>query len=390
LAAAAALVYAFVPPPAEIEVAQVRRGRLEVTIDEDGKTRIKERYIVTAPLGGELLRVQLHAGDSVKAGETSLAVIQPSDPSLLDARAHTEALARVKAAEARLEHAKILLNRAQASKTYATAEHDRAEKLLPSKTVTQEQYDLSLHFLRTATQDVRAGEFAVRIATYELELAQAALIRTRASEPNHDSSLEVRSPIDGEVLRVLRESEGLLLPGTALMELGDPRDLEVEVDVLSADAVRIPLGGKVYLEHWGAPEPLLARVRLVEPQAFLKVSALGVEEQRVNVIADFVDPPELRGRLGDAYRVEARIVVWQSDDVLKCTAGALFRCEGGWAVYRVVHGRAVLTKVEVGQSNGLETQIVGGLKEGDEIIAYPSDQVHDGVRVASRRNDVGP
>ncbi|MBX7165492.1 MAG: HlyD family efflux transporter periplasmic adaptor subunit [Pirellulales bacterium] len=382
--AAALLAYAFWPEPALVEIAEVVRGRLEVTVNDDGKTRIKERYVVLAPLMGDLLRVELHAGDPVQAGATIVAAIQPSDPSLLDARALAEAEARVRAAEARREHARALLERAQANSKYAMTQHERTERLLASGTATREQYDLAVTMLRTATNDVQAGEFAVQIAAYELEMAQAALTRTRGDGAGGQSRLDLHSPIDGEVLHVFRESEGMIAPGTPLMELGDPRDLEIEIDVLSTDAVRISPDAKVYLEHWGAQRRLLARVRLIEPQAFLKVSALGVEEQRVNVIADFVDPPETRARLGDAYRVEAQIVVWEGDDLLLLNAGALFRYEGGWAVYRIAGGRAALTPVEVGQTNGRETQIVKGLKEGDRVVAYPSDQIRDGVRVERR------
>ncbi|HUY91971.1 MAG TPA: HlyD family efflux transporter periplasmic adaptor subunit [Pirellulales bacterium] len=381
LAAAALLGYAFLPQPAEVEIARAERGPLEVTVNEDGKTRIKERYMVVAPLGGELLRVHLHAGDAVRAGETILAVIQPSDPTLLDARELAEAEARVKAAEARTQHAQALSDRATAAYNEANTRYARIEKLLPSGAASRDQYDVALNALRTATEDVRAGKFAVKIAEYELQLARAALTRTQAGAPMSGNRLEIHSPIDGEVLR---ESEGMVAAGTQLVQLGDRRDLELEIDVLSADAVRIPPGAQVHLEHWGSAKPLEARVRLVEPQAFLKVSALGVEEQRVNVIADFVDPPEARSRLGDAYRVEAKIVVWKGADVIKVNAGALFRYAGGWAVYRILDGRAVLTKVEVGRTNGLETKIVGGLKAGDDVIAYPSDRIRDGVRVQAR------
>jgi HlyD family secretion protein len=382
---AALLAYAFVPPPAEVDVARVIRGKLEVTVSEDGKTRIKERYVVAAPLSGELLRIDLHPGDAVRAGETVVAVIEPSDPSLLDARTQAEAEARVSAAEARLQHSQVQLERAEATYEFARSEHARTEKLLPSKAVSQGVYDAAVHLLRTATNDVQAGEFAVRITEFELAQARAALTRTLGTNHSGQSGFEIRSPINGEVLRVFQESEGAIQPGTRIMELGDPRDLEVEIDVLSSDAVRISPGAKVYLEHWGAAAPLVARVRLIEPQAFLKVSALGVEEQRVNVIADFVDPPAARERLGDAYRVEARIVIWEGDDVVKVNAGACFRHEGSWAVYRIVNGRARLTKVEIGRSSGLETEILNGVDEQDEVVAYPSDQVFDRTRVVARK-----
>ena len=294
------LVYAFVPPAIEVDVSAVTRGTLEVTVSEHGKTRIKERYMVSTPLEGDLQRIALHAGDKVVAGKSLLAVVQASDPSLLDARARAESEARVKAAEARLSHARAQLERAQASHEFARQQHARIEKLLSSKTVTREAFDASVHDLDTTREDVHAADFDIKIAEFELQQAKAALIRTNgtADGQSHDSRFEIRSPIDGEVLRVLQESAVNLPAGTHLMEIGDRGNLEVEIDVLSSDAVMISPGSKIYLEHWGAKSYLLARVRLVEPQGFLKVSALGVEEQRVNIIADFVDPPKARKRLG--------------------------------------------------------------------------------------------
>lgn len=383
--AGALLLYAFLPPAIEVEVAQVTRGRLEVTVREDGKTRIKERYVVSSPLEGELLRVNLHAGDQVQAGKTLLAAIEPGDPTLLDARTRAETEARAKAAGARLQHAQSQLERAQASHQFALAQHVRMETLLPQKVVTREAYDAAVYELKAAQEDVHAGEFSVKIAEFELEQAKAALLRANSTQRPGDSRFEIHSPIDGEVLRVFQESAAMLPAGTRLMELGDRSNLEVEVDVLSSDAVKISPGSKMYLEHWGATTPLLARVRLIEPQAFLKVSALGVEEQRVNVIADFVAPPEARARLGDAYRVEARIVLWEADQVLKTNAGACFRFEDGWAVYRIHQGRAQLTTVEIGQNSGLEVEILKGLNEHDQLVAYPGDQIFEGTRVVPRK-----
>ncbi len=382
--AAALLLYAFIPPAAEVDVARVTRGPLEVTVNDDGKTRIKERYVVSTPLDGELLRIELHAGDKIQAGKSLLAVIEPRDPSLLDVRSKSEAEARVKAAEARRLHAETQLERARATQAHAQADQARLERLLPMGATTQEVYDAAVLELRTAGKDVQAGQFGVQIAEFELQQAQAALLRTNRTGTSAANGFEIRSPISGEVLRVFQKSATMVPAGTRLVELGDPENLEVEVDVLSSEAVRIVPGAKMYLEHWGLPKPLIARVRLVEPQAFLKVSALGVEEQRVNVIADFVDPPEARRGLGDAYRVEARIVTWQADDVLKVNAGALFRNQSGWAVYRIVGGRAKRTPVEIGHSNGMETQVIRGLQVDDEVVAYPSDQIRDGVRVVAR------
>jgi len=382
--AGALLLYAFLPPAIEVDVAEVTRGTLEVAVREDGKTRIKERYVVSTPLAGELLRVDLHAGDKLEAGKTLLAVIQPGDPSLLDARTRAESEARVKATEAKLAHAQAQLERAEASYEFARSQLARAERLLPQRAVSQEAYDLALHLTRTTQEDVHSSTFAIQIAEFELQQAKAALLQTDGGDDSADTSFRIYSPISGEILRVFQESAAMLPPGARLMEIGDRRDLEVEIDVLSSDAVRISPGAKMYLRHWGATEPLLARVRLIEPQAFLKVSALGVEEQRVNVIGDFVDPPEKWQRLGDAYRVEASIVIWEKDNVLKTNAGACFRYGEGWAVYRITGGRAKRTKVEIGQSSGLEVELLNGLAEHDQLVAYPSDQVSDGTRVVPR------
>lgn len=383
--AGALLLYAFWPPAVEVDVVAVNSGPLEVTINEDGRTRVKERYIVSMPMSGQLLRVLLHPGDRVVAGETYIAVIEAGDPALLDARTRAETEARVKAAEAKKMHAQTQIELARARVDFATKQHARAEKLRAEKALPDATYDTAILELRTATDDVKAAEFSLKIAEFELEQAQVALSHIQLTGDSTLTRMEIRSPIDGEVLQVFQESGGLLPAGTNIVELGDRTGMEVEVDVLSSDAVRIAPGVKMYLDHWGDQAPLVARVRLVEPKAFLKVSALGVEEQRVNVIADFVDPLEVRQRLGDAYRVEARIVVWSKENTVKCNAGAVFRHEGGWAAYRIVRGRAQLTPVELGHSSGRETEIVSGLQVSDELIAYPGDQVVDGVRVQRRR-----
>lgn len=385
LLAGALLLYAFLPLAVEVDVAPVTRGQLQVSVREDGKTRIKERYVVSMPLGGELLRIDLHAGDQVQAGKSLLAVVEPGDPSLLDARAKAEAEARVKAAEAKLLHAQSQRERMQASYGFASTQHQRVEKLFSKQTVNQEAFDAAVHLLRTAQEDVRAAEFSIKIAEFELQQAKAALIRSSGTGPTGESRFEIHAPVSGEVLRVFQESAAMLPAGTRLMEIGDRRNLEVEVDVLSSDAVRIPSDAKVYLEHWGSNAPLLAQVRVIEPQAFLKVSALGVEEQRVNVIADFLAPIEERRRLGDAYRVDAKIIIWQGENVLKTNSGACFRHNEGWAAYRIVNGRARLTRVEVGHSSGLEVEVLSGLNENEQLVAYPSDQIFDGSRVMPRK-----
>jgi HlyD family secretion protein len=371
-------VYAFLPKPFPVEVVRVMRGPLRVTIDHEGRTRIKERYVVSAPLSGRLLRVELHPGDTIKAKETLLTAIEPADPALLDPRARAEAEARVKAADAAKSRAVPNLERARAANTLAETELDRARKLNVAGAMSHQELDNAALKARTAGEELKATEFALQIAAFELEQARAVLTGGNAAAA---SRFEIRSPVDGVLLRVFQESEGVVQPGTRLLEIGNPNDLEMEIDALSTDAVRIKPGDKVLVEHWGGDSPLLGRVRLIEPAAFLKVSALGVEEQRVNVIADFVDPVEKRKALGDAYRIEARIIISEAADILKVPAGALFRHGDEWAVFAVERGRALRRVVQVGRRNDLEAEVVGGLRENESVITHPSDKVHDGSRI---------
>lgn len=391
-----ALGYAFWPSPVPVDLATVTRGPLEVTVDEEGKTRIKERYIVKAPLLGRLRRITLDPGDSVTAGKTLLAVIEPNDPALLDARSLAEASARVKAAEASVRQAAPNLERARTALEHAQSELRRERQLAERKNIAQQDLENAELNLRVKAEEYKAAQFAEQIAKFELELAQAALVRVRPDalpsagsggtpDPSEEvPKIEIFAPVDGVVLHVFEENAGVVSPGTQLIETGDPADLEIEIDVLSSDAVKIEPRAAVRLEHWGGDEPLLGRVRLVEPAAFTKVSALGVEEQRVNVLVDFADPPEKRKSLGDGFRVEARIVVWQRDDVLKVPASALFRQGDDWAVYKVVGQRARLAPIEIGRGNALETEVRAGLEENERVIAHPGDKVEDGVRVVER------
>jgi len=386
LAVVAAILYALWPKPVPVDFDSVARGPMEVTVDEEGKTRIKERYVVSAPLAGRLRRIELKAGDRVEAGKTVVAVIEPGDPALLDVRSRAEAVARVKAAQAAAAQAGPHLERAKAALEFAQSDHRRVRQLRERGGSTQQDLDNAELLVRTRGEELKAAQFAEQIANYEFELARAALLRSRpdgetSSEP---TNFEIRSPIDGRVLHVLVESAGVVSPGTGLITLGDPRDLEVEIDVLSSDSVAIKPGAPVRFEHWGGEHPLLGNVRLVEPAGFTKISALGVEEQRVWVLADFVDPPADREALGDGYRVEARIVVWQRNDVLKAPASALFRQGEQWAVFRATGGRAHLTHVEIGRNNGIDAEVLDGLADGDVVIAHPSDKVVEGVGVRQR------
>lgn len=384
--ALAGLVYLFLPEPPEVDLATVARGSMQVTVDEDGKTRIRERYVVTTPLAGRMARIELHPGDVVIAGKTLLAAIEPTDPALLNEREQAESDARVNAAEAAGHRARATVGQAKEELELARHHFQRARDLIGSNAISRQDYDAAEHKEAAARDQLNAAEFAVQIADFELQLARAALLRTRPQSPSAPGAwrFELLSPIDGRVLRVFQEDAAVVTPGSRLLEVGDPTDMELEVEVLSTDAVKIAPGAKVWIEHWGDQPPLVARVRLVEPAGFTKVSALGVEEQRVLVLATFVDPYEKRSRLGDAFRVVARIVIWEADDVLKVATGAVFRNGEGWAVFRAQTGRAVLTAIKIGQSNGLESDVLEGIAAGDEVILHPTDRIRDGIRIRRR------
>lgn len=383
----ALLVYGFWPTSIEVDVVEVTQGSLEVTVNDDGETRIREKYIVSAPVAGKMLRLQLDAGDVVEQGVTELARIEPADPTLLDVRTIAEYKARVRAAEASLDQAKATVVRANEALKLADHDYARAKQLIVDRAISLSEFDTAEHRQHIAAADVRSAEFAVRVAQFELETAKVALSRFDGDD-SQPSTVPVRlvSPIDGQVLRVFHEDASVVVPGTALLELGNPLDLEIEIDVLSTDAIRIKPGDKVYIEHWGGPHPLEAVVRLVEPSAFLKVSALGVEEKRVNAIADFADVAVDRKTLGDGFRIEARIVVASTpEQSIKVASGALFRDGDAWFVYRVVDGYAKRSQVQPGQTSGLETEIKSGLSAGDLVILHPTDKIRDGVMV--KKND---
>lgn len=387
IAVVGGLVWSFWPQPVLVELETIDAGPLQVTVDEDGKTRIKERYIVSSPVAGQLSRITLDPGDRVEAGATLLATMTPNVPDLLDPRTQLQAEAKVHSAESALARAEPLVERAKNEQSLAESQIERAHKLAQNHAISNERLDELETQARSRAHDYRSALFMRDVAQFELDLAKAALWRpapddSAAAQP---TPLAIRSPINGEVLRVFQESARSLPSGTPLLELGDPGNLEVEVDVLSNDGVRIKPGTPAFLEQWGGDAPLKAVVRLVEPAAFTKISALGVEEQRVNVILDINEPADRRLALGDAFRVEARIVIWKSDSVLQVPTGALFRHGNDWAVFVIDNGRARLRSVQVGQRNSLAAEIRGGLRKGDQVIMHPSDQVSDGVTVRQRR-----
>ncbi len=379
----AMIVYAWLPKPIAVETATVTRGELVVTVDEDGRTRVKDRYVVSTPLTANIDRIELHAGDAVKQGET-LARLVPLTAPLLDARTRKEAEARVNATEAARRQSQAQIERAKAALSFAKKESQRA-KDLGAKGVTPsadlDRYDLELS---AREAELTSTQFGAKVANHELAMARAALgAFTNAGKPKSGDQMVVPSPVGGRVLKVLQESEGVVQAGAPLIEVGDPAALEIVVDVLTSDAVRIHPGAEVSIERWGG-ENLRGRVRMIEPSAFTRLSALGVEEQRVNAIIDLQAPYQKWSALQDGYRVEAKIVVIKQKDVAKVPSSALFRRGDGWALFVVEGERAQVRGIEIGENNGLETEIRSGLEPGAVVIVHPSDRVTDGTRVEAR------
>jgi HlyD family secretion protein len=377
-------VAAIMPKRLQVDMVSVERGDLLVTVDEDGQTRVKDRYVVDAPLDGHVGRIDLRAGDPVEEGAV-VARIVPLNPPLLDARTKAEARARLEAAKAAKRHALSAISRAEASMQLASLEAERQAALGPSGATSIQAIEQAEYDLRGKREALTSARFAARVAEHEARVAEAALGRLGPQGVKGDEQMDVFAPVAGQVLNVYRKSEGVVRSGAHLIEVGDPQALEIVVDVLTSDAVGIRRGAVTIIDRWGGKTPLRAHVRTVEPSAFTRVSALGVDEQRVNVIIDLDDPPEVWSELGDGYRVEARIVVEQAKEVIKVDDSAVFRHGDGWAVYRVDDGRAVLTPIEIGARNGLEVEVVEGLDADTLVIVHPGDQVEDGRRVRPRK-----
>jgi HlyD family secretion protein len=370
------------PRAQPVEITAASRGPLRVTVEDEGVTRVINRYVVAAPVSGLLRRIPWKPGAPVEAGKTVLAVLETAEGELLDASRLAQAEARVRAATAAQGAAQAQLERAAAALFLAKAEAGRIRSLWAQGAVTQQDLEVAEMRERVSAQDHRAAEFSLQVAEYEREQAEAVLARGRPGGPGSAATVTLVAPVNGRVLRVHQESERIVPAGFALLEIGDPSDLEVRVEALSRDAVLVRPGARVLLEQWGGEQPLEARVRWVEPSGYTKISALGVEEQRVNVIADLVSPPDARPTLGDAFRVEARIVVWENPDVLRVSSGALFQRAGEWRTFVISGGRARERTVRPGRSNGVLTEIVDGVAPGEKLVMYPGDKVTDGRRVA--------
>ncbi len=377
--------WALRPPAVPIEAGSVTRGPLQLTVDEEGETRVRQRFVLAAPAAGRLLRIELDAGDEVAVGDVVARIV----PAPLDPRDEAAARARLEASEDARRGADARAALADAALAQAERNLERAQRLREAGVQSDEALERA-HLDRTRAQREReAARFATAAADHEADAARAVLMAARASRSASAQALDdpcatpgncidVRAPVAGHVLRIHEESERIVMAGAPLLDLGDPTAIEIVVDVLSADAVKIQPGADLWIDDWGGDQPLRATVRRVEPSGFTKVSALGVEEQRVNVIGDFVDPPT---GLGDGFRLEARIVVWQADDVLRVPSSALFRHGEGWAVFVVDGGVVRLREVEVGARGPFEAELTGGLEAGAVVVLHPSDRLADGVRV---------
>ena len=378
---AAILIWAFRPAPVSADFATVQRGPLRVTVDEEGRTRVRDRFVVSAPVPGQMLRIELEPGDPVTADKTVVARFQPTDPALLDVRTRAELEARARAAESAVGGARAERDRIQAELTFAQSELSRTRGLVKGGALAQRDLEAAEQQAAALERALQSAEFAIRTAEHQLELARASLVQTRAGRA---ATIPLYSPVDGVVLRLLQESAAVVPTGQPLLEIGDLQDLEIVADLLSSAAVAVQRAQAVLIEQWGGDRTLHGTVRRVEPSGFTKISALGVEEQRVNVLIDFEQPPDASESLGDGYRVEVRIIVWSKDDVVKVPTSSLFRNETKWAVFKVAGGVAQLQEVAIGQRNGLEAEVLSGLAVGDEIVVYPGDAVRDGVKVVPR------
>ena len=375
------LVFAFMPPTLQVDVASVQRGDIVVTIQDDGKTRVRDLYVVSAPISGRLLRIEKDVGDAVVGGETVLVTMLASSPAFLDSRSLESAKASVRAAKAALELSESEAVRAQAEVAFAQADLQRIEPLFKGGTVSQAMLDRVVLQLQQAETGLKASKSAIDVRKAELANAEAVLASpVNNKEGDEEALLRIKSPVSGSVFALHHESEGVVSVGTPLISVGNASDLEIVADFLSVSAVKVRKGAAVMIEGWGG-ESLMGKVRLVEPTGFLKVSALGIEEQRVNIIIDFDEPSEAFTKLGHGFRVEPKIVLDHKIDQIRVPISSLFRSDGGWAVFKVEGGQAILTPIEIGALNVDYAAVLEGLTVDDIIILHPSDQVEDGVSV---------
>lgn len=381
------IIYLLTPSPVSVDISRISKGELLVTIDDEGKTQLKDVYTVSAPVAGRVRRIDIEAGDPVIANSTVLALFQPNDPAMLDLRSRSEAEASLKAAKAAVELAEAEQSRAQAQLEFSQTELNRGIPLAKKGTIskaTLDQRELTLKTSRAQLSQANANLNKIRA---DLEFANARLITVNQSgDRKLDQELiPVKSPISGIIIRVIQESEGVVSAGTPLLELGDPKKMEIITDLLSSDAVKIKKNSKVIIEDWGGKDSLLGSVRLIEPFGFTKFSALGIEEQRVNVLIDFVSNQSKWIGLGHGYRVDTKIIIYENFEALKVPISALFRMGDDWAVFINDRNKAKLKKIIIGNKNSLEAEVISGLIEGEEVILHPSNSIFNNVSINVRQ-----
>ncbi len=377
----------FRPVAVAVDMVTAARGAISVSVTGEGQTRVKDVFVVSAPVPGLMRRIDLEAGDRVTAGETIVARIEPSDPSFLDARTQAEARAAVNAAEAAKTYAAAQVNRAEAELEFADAELRRYRGLAERNTVSENDLDAAERRAKTTSASLAESKANLGVRRSELDQARARLIEpnsTAGTRSDDCDCINAYSPVSGAVLRVMKKSEGVVTSGTALIEIGDPTRLEVVVDLLSTDAVRVEVGQRALIEAWGGTPALEGVVTRIEPFGFTKVSALGIEEQRVNIRIDLVDAQDRWARLGHGYRVEPRIILDEARDVLTVPRAALFRDGDRWAVFVANDDTAVLRIVELGLENAFIAEVTAGLDEGERVVLQPGDRVSAGSRLQSR------
>lgn len=376
------IVYGFLPRATAVDVAKVTRGPLTIMVEEEGKTRVKDRFVISAPVSGYMRRIALEAGDFVKRGQT-VAELEPLRSAVLDPRSRAAAEAEVSSAEAALKASEENAHARAADSEYAKENRKRMKNLYAMGYVSKDTMEQAESEARRAEANLLSAEASVKAARSSVEKARSALLYA-AEGPSSGKTVHVCSPVEGRVLKLQRESEGVVSSGDPLIDVGDPKNLEVKVEVLSSDAVKLKPGTPVFFERWGGDSALRGEVTVIEPGGFTKVSSLGVEEQRTLVIADITSLPEEWQRLGDNYRVDANFIIWQGKDVLQIPAGALFRKDGDWVVFVYKNKKAELRRIQIGHRNGFTAEVVSGLLQGEMVITHPDESIKDGSRVRPR------
>ncbi|WP_316366436.1 efflux RND transporter periplasmic adaptor subunit [Candidatus Thiodiazotropha sp. CDECU1] len=385
---AATLVWAFIPKPIPVDMLMLEPGEMTVTVDEEGETRVRDVFILSAPISGRALRIDAEVGDEVLAQQTKVAEIEPTDATLLDPRSEAQARADIRAAEANLVLAEASVKEARVELNFAQNEFKRARKLRADAVMSERELEDAERTFRTRQAALETVIATRQARQAELERARAQLISPTEARVRGDECpcVPIRAPVDGRILKILHKSEGVVSAGEPLVEIGDPGDLEIVADLLSSDAVKVEQGQQVIIDNWGGAKSLAGVVRRVEPFGFTKVSALGIEEQRVNVIIDFTSPKTEWSRIAHGYQVDVRIVLWQGNDVLKLPLTALFREGDRWAVFVEQGGKASMRKVNLGRRTGLEAEILSGLAAGESVVVHPGDKITEGVDIEAREN----